>query len=61
MTPSEIIDVREKRGWNQQALAEHVGVGQPTVSRWETDKAKPRGAALKILKALSQSDSAGNE
>lgn len=47
-----IIDAREKRGWSQQMLGDHVGVDQATISRWERRKSKPRGPALRILAAL---------
>lgn len=52
LTPEEIIQARETRSWNQHALANYVGVDQATVSRWERGKAKPRGAALRLLHML---------
>lgn len=42
MTMGEkILNMRKARGWNQEDLAEHVGVTRQAVSRWESDSAKP--------------------
>ena len=54
-TPEKIIEVREKRGWSQQALGEFLGVDQGTISKWESGKAKPSGPAQKLLSLLSSS------
>jgi transcriptional regulator with XRE-family HTH domain len=43
MTIGELITAeREKRGWDQRALAKTVGVRQQTVSRWESSQSRPR-------------------
>lgn len=42
MTMGEkILKLRKARGWNQEELAEHIGVTRQAVSRWESDSAKP--------------------
>lgn len=59
---SEDIDIeklRADRGWSQSDLAEYFGVTQGTVSRWEAKKVRPRGAALRLLKGLQQSEAGG--
>ena len=37
----KILKLRKARGWNQEELAEQVGVSRQAVSRWESDSAKP--------------------
>ena len=37
----KILKLRKARGWNQENLAEQVGVSRQAVSRWESDSAKP--------------------
>ena len=42
MTMGEkILNMRKARGWNQEELAERVGVTRQAVSRWESGTAKP--------------------
>jgi len=42
MTMGEkILKLRKARGWNQEDLAEQIGVSRQAVSRWESDSAKP--------------------
>ena len=42
MTMGEkILKLRKARGWNQEDLAEQIGVTRQAVSRWESDSAKP--------------------
>jgi transcriptional regulator with XRE-family HTH domain len=35
--------IQAAKGWTQAQLAEHFGVGQPTVNRWLNAKSKPSG------------------
>lgn len=37
----KILKLRKARQWNQEDLAEQVGVTRQAVSRWESDSAKP--------------------
>jgi len=42
MTMGEkILNMRKARGWNQEELADRVGVSRQAVSRWESGTAKP--------------------
>ena len=42
MTMGEkILNLRKARGWNQEELAERIGVTRQAVSRWESGSAKP--------------------
>ena len=37
----KILKLRKARGWNQEELADRIGVTRQAVSRWESDSAKP--------------------
>ena len=37
----KILNLRKARGWNQEELAERIGVTRQAVSRWESNSAKP--------------------
>ncbi len=51
MTPfgRGIRKARGERGWNQQELAERVGVSQVTISHWERGEEYPSFAHLAAL------------
>lgn len=44
-TSDDIKTVRQRRGESQEAFAEHFGVDQSTVHRWETLGPPARGVA----------------
>lgn len=44
-----IKELRKKRGIQQKELAIEIGVTQPTVSEWESNKKDPSGERLKKL------------
>ncbi len=48
----DISTFRTGLGWSQAAMAEHFGVDQATISRWETNGAPKNGAARKLLERL---------
>lgn len=52
LTGEEIRSRRLELGWSQAALARRLGVSQVCVSRWETEKRRPReyGPILAVLK-----------
>lgn len=52
MTSADVVAIRRRLGISQQALAERLGVAVTTVSRWETGRSAPRGAAHKALARL---------
>lgn len=39
--PSRLKQERERRGWSQSELAEHIGTTQVNISRWETGLTSP--------------------
>jgi len=47
--PAKLAELREAKGWSQQALAERVGVGRTTVVAWEAGRAEPKGGSLLAL------------
>lgn len=47
----KIAEKRKQRGLTQQALAEHVGVSKPAVSKWESGQSCPDIALLPVLAA----------
>jgi len=55
LTPESIRAFRESKGMSQQQLADLLGVGVATVSRWEStgDRSKkPSGTGALVLKTL---------
>ena len=50
MLGEKIRDFREKKGWNQNELAERIGVTQKSVSKYELNKTQP---SYDVLSALS--------
>ena len=40
-TGEKILRLRKARGWSQEELASHISVTRQSVSRWESDSAKP--------------------
>jgi excisionase family DNA binding protein len=46
-------EIREDQGLSQADVARHLGVSPSNVSRWESDKSKPRGRhAVRLLELL---------
>jgi len=46
LTGSDLATWRAHRGYNQQAAAKHLGVGQGTISKAERKGSKPLGPTL---------------
>lgn len=55
LTPSQIVEVRERAGVSQAVLAGYLNVAVNTVSQWERGERKPTGAALKLLHVVKRS------
>jgi putative transcriptional regulator len=55
LSPSEIVQVRERAGVSQAVMAGYLNVAVNTVSQWERGQRKPTGAALKLLHVVKQS------
>ena len=51
-----VKDLRIKKGIQQKELALTIGVSQPTVSEWESNKIDPTGERLKKLAAFFEVD-----
>ena len=51
-TKDVIYELRTKRGWSQEDLAEKAFVTRQAVSRWETGETVPNTETLKILSKL---------
>lgn len=49
---SEIASIRARLGYSQAAMAEALGVAQPTIWRWEHGKAAPGKAHLHLARTL---------
>ena len=54
LSPSEIVEVRERAGVSQAVLAGFLNVAVNTVSQWERGERKPTGAALKLLHVVKR-------
>ncbi len=48
---NKIIDLRKKKGWSQEELANQLGVSRQSVSKWESEQSLPE---LDKIVALSQ-------
>ena len=51
MRGEEIRERRERAGLSRSKLARDMGVAEPTVYRWEHDRATPRGLYWERLEA----------
>ena len=49
LTPTKIRQLRQERGWSQQALADKLGVNRTTVVRWEAGEVKAIAALAGLL------------
>lgn len=48
----KITQLRKKRGWTQEYLAEKLGIQKTQVTRWETERSRPSMKTLKRLAPL---------
>lgn len=51
---SSVRSLREHIGLTQQGMAEQLGVRQQTISEWENDAYKPRGASVTLLRIVAE-------
>ena len=51
LTPTKIRQLRQERGWSQQALADRLGVNRTTVVRWEAGEVKAISALMSLLES----------
>ncbi|KKL67249.1 hypothetical protein LCGC14_2136840 [marine sediment metagenome] len=52
LTPTKIRQLRQERGWSQQALADRLGVNRTTVVRWEAGEVKAISALMALLEEV---------
>lgn len=52
--PKLIKSIRQKLGFSQEELAQHLGVSFTSVNRWENGQTKPSKLARRQIKALCQ-------
>ncbi len=52
LTPKASRATRQRLGLTQEQFAREIGVTLSTVSRWEANRARPRGLALRLLQEL---------
>jgi putative transcriptional regulator len=50
----DILAIREQAGLSQAVFAGHLNIAVSTLSQWERDQKKPRGAALKLLAVIQR-------
>ena len=51
-TKDVILELRMRKGWSQDALAEKIHVTRQAISRWETGETLPNTETLKLLSKL---------
>ena len=51
---SAVRSLREHIGLTQQEMAERLGVRQQTISEWENEAYKPRGASVTLLRMVAE-------
>ena len=49
-----VHSLREHIGLTQQQMAERLGVRQQTISEWENQAYKPRGASVTLLRIVTE-------
>lgn len=52
--PKTIKSLRQCAGISQSDLANLIGVRQQTISEWETDAYRPRGASIRMLNMVAE-------
>ena len=56
LTPTQIRQLRQERGWSQQALADRLGVNRTTVVRWEAGEVKAISALMSLLESTLEGE-----
>ncbi len=50
----QVRALRRHLGLSQQGMAQEMGTRQQTVSEWETDQYRPRGASARLLAIIAE-------
>lgn len=45
----KIVHLRKQKNWNQRELAEHLGVSQRQLVKWELNQVDPRPSSIALL------------
>ncbi len=53
-TGAEIVGMRERANMSQAVFARFLNVGTSTLSQWEREASRPRGAAARLLAIVKQ-------
>ena len=53
-TGAEIVSMRERANMSQAVFARFLNVGTSTLSQWEREESRPRGAAARLLAIVKQ-------
>jgi DNA-binding XRE family transcriptional regulator len=61
LTPTQIRQLRQERGWSQQALADKLGVNRTTVVRWEAGEVKAISALMVLLESTLEGECPNND
>ena len=61
LTPTQIRQLRQDRGWSQQALADRLGVNRTTVVRWEAGEVKAISALMVLLESTLEAECPDND
>jgi putative transcriptional regulator len=51
---AEIVAMRERANMSQSVFARFLNVGTSTLSQWEREEKRPRGAAARLLAVVKQ-------
>jgi transcriptional regulator with XRE-family HTH domain len=57
----KVRELRKKKGWAQEDLAQEIGVSLSTVQRWESKGGNPTHLARRELKKLFQEAGINNQ
>ncbi|KKN03402.1 hypothetical protein LCGC14_1108090 [marine sediment metagenome] len=52
LSAAQIRQLRQDKGWSQQALADKLGVNRTTVVRWEAGEVKAISALMVLLEEV---------
>lgn len=52
LSPVDVVSIRKRSGLSQRAMAELLGLGPNTISRWETDRNVQTAALDRFLRVL---------
>jgi transcriptional regulator with XRE-family HTH domain len=60
LTAPELRELRKRKGWTQERLANEVGVVYSTYQRWESGRQPIRASMENLLRRILQGDQHAN-